>query len=128
MANAQGRAVSDLLERLNPTEFHHGDCLGADDEAVILARDLGVPRVLGHPPDNDSMRAFVYSDEEFEPQPYLMRNRDIVDSTDVLIAAPYGTSETQRSGTWSTVRYARKLKRPIYIVLPRGRVETENIA
>jgi len=41
------------------------------------------------------------------PTPYLSRNRAIVDETEMLIATPAEFTEQQRSGTWSTVRYAR---------------------
>ena len=61
------------------------------------------------------------------PKGYLDRNHDIVDAADVLIAAPSGTTEKRRSGTWATVRYARKLGRTICVVLPDGVVRTENV-
>jgi hypothetical protein len=48
---------------------------------------------------------------------YLQRNRDIVDATDVLLAAPDGP-ERVRSGTWSTVRYAYRAGRGVLLVMP----------
>jgi outer membrane protein insertion porin family len=54
----------------------------------------------------------------------LDRNRAIVDSCDVLIACPKGPEE-QRSGTWATVRYARKQKKRIVIIWPDGEVTEE---
>jgi hypothetical protein len=59
-------------------------------------------------------------------KPYLSRNKDIVLETELLIATPGEEEEQIRSGTWSTVRYARSLKRMINIVLPDGRVIAEN--
>lgn len=50
----------------------------------------------------------------------LVRNQlDIVDPCDILVATPAGP-ETQRGGTWSTIRYAKTLERPIVIVWPSG--------
>jgi hypothetical protein len=46
----------------------------------------------------------------------LTRNRDIVDTASMLIAAPEGNAERLRSGTWATVRYARKAKKKVIIL------------
>jgi hypothetical protein len=85
---------------------------------------LGVGHVESHPPTDDRMRAFAPSDHIGQPLPYLKRNEAIVIASDVLIAAP-DSPERKRSGTWATVRFARKLKRTIYIVMPCGRIEVE---
>ena len=55
------------------------------------------------------------------PKDYLERNHDIVDETDMLIATPGEEQEVQRSGTWATIRYARKQKRTILTIYPSGR-------
>lgn len=65
------------------------------------------------------------SDEKREPLPYLARNCVIVDEADILLACPKGPEE-QRSGTWATVRYARKQNKRIVIVYPDGTITTEN--
>jgi predicted Rossmann fold nucleotide-binding protein DprA/Smf involved in DNA uptake len=56
------------------------------------------------------------------PKAPLDRNRDIVDAAAVLIAAPKEMTETLRSGTWATVRYARKQGKQVWIVWPDGTV------
>jgi hypothetical protein len=91
------------------TEFHVGDCLGADAEAFDIVREFcpGV-KIVGHPPDDDKHRAFCDYDEEREPKPYLERNHDIVDESDSLFAIPFTNEEVLRSGTWATIRYADK--------------------
>jgi hypothetical protein len=120
MSDRQKRQLAALLTSLKGTEFHHGDCIGADEEADGIAAQLGL-RIVIHPPDNMSKRAFRTrwpNRVEREPLPYLERNHHIVDETEVLIAGPKSEQEELRSGTWATVRYARKLGRTIRI-LPR---------
>ena len=52
------------------------------------------------------------------PAPYLERNKEIVASSNLLIACPVGDKEELRSGTWSTVRFARKICTELVIVYP----------
>lgn len=130
MSSEQSIAVFVLLKKLMPTEFHHGDCVGADEEAHGLAFQawgLATKRV-GHPPEDDALRAFCECDELRDPLPYLDRNRAIVNETEVLIAAPNGARPPilKGAGTWSTVEYARKLKRPFYVVMPDGATTFES--
>jgi len=102
-------------EDFQEIEFHHGDCVGADSDAHDEARKVGADIVI-HPPENDSKRAFRGSKNIRQPKPYLSRNHDIVDETEFLIATPKEKKEVLRSGTWATVRYAKKLdKRGIII-------------
>lgn len=116
-------AVFDILSR-NHGWLHHGDCVGADHMAHGVAREAGWSVTL-HPPTEDRKRAFCVGDRAWFAKPYLERNRDIVDATIGLIATPAGFQEELRSGTWSTVRYARKKGRPIKIVMPDGSVMVE---
>lgn len=108
MSPRQRRQLAAILHAV--TEIHHGDCVGADEQAHELAVEAGIRRVV-HPPSNPGKRAWCGIDDGstvLPAKPYLARNRDIVDACDVLMAAPYGPEEV-RSGTWSTVRYARKI-------------------
>ncbi len=98
----------------------------------------------GHGEQREKVRSSVFEGqaqltlwEEPEPEacevnarilgkkPYLARNRDIVNAADVLIAGPGGMEEIMRSGTWATVRYARKKQKPVIIVYPNGEVVRE---
>ena len=107
MSLAQKQHLRRLLIELGATELHHGDCIGADAEAHEMAKGLGL-KIVVHPPDNDKKRAFVtHADEWRQPLPYLVRNREIVDSTQFLVAAPLEDNMRVRSGTWATWRYAR---------------------
>jgi hypothetical protein len=74
--------------------------------------------IVIHPPLYDNKRAFCIGDEICSKKDYLDRNRDIVDNCDLLIATPKETTEVLRSGTWSTVRYAKKIGKPIVIIEP----------
>lgn len=126
MTEMQSQFVYDLLMTIEPDEVHHGCCIGADEQFDNLL--IYSPKYIdihGHPPLNQSKMADCDCDVMHEPKEYLERNHDIVDATDALIAAPKGPEEL-RSGTWATVRYARTLGRPIYIVWPEGRITTEN--
>lgn len=89
--------------------FHHGDCIGADDEANRIARRLGLHTEAW--PSTHSLRAHSPSDVVHAVHPPLDRNRLIVQHCDFLIAAPSETYTTQtipfsRSGTAYTIRYA----------------------
>ena len=100
----------------------HGDCVGADAQAHIIARTLGL-ELLMRPCDITSHRAFSEQGKVVaDPAPPLERNKLIVDDCDVLIACPDGP-ERRRSGTWSTVRYARQLKKPGLIIMPDGTMQ-----
>jgi len=123
MTQSQLNRVDDFLDNMDDVGSgsyrwaHHGDCIGADAEFHVLAKESGY-RVYGHPPIKDDLRAFCDFDIAMLPYPYLKRNRDIVDNSDVLIVVPEQTEEQPKGGTWSTYRYAKKLGRDIYLVLP----------
>lgn len=109
-------------------EFHHGGCIGADLEFHLQVRIVFAgtgAKIALHPPENPALRARVAGDITSDERPYLVRNKTIVDCTEALIAMPNGLEEI-RSGTWSTIRYARKLGRPILIIWPDGHVTKEN--
>lgn len=122
------RAVLRTLPEMKRVWFHHGDCRGADEQAHEIANGL-LSQIVIHPPVNDSWRANgglgCRADIILDPKPYLERNRDIVDAADILIAAPGSNDEQPRGGTWYTIRYARKMGKPIIIIYPAGRVERE---
>lgn len=110
--------LTDRLKSLGATELHHGDCCGADSQAHDIARRLEL-LIVGHPPIDDKLRAFRKCDIMREPKDYLIRNRDIVNESDFLIALPFQNNNVARgSGTWYTIRYARKVNCPLQIIAP----------
>jgi hypothetical protein len=128
MNEYQQAALKTFLKSKEFNEFHHGDCVGSDAQAheiVTVMKDSGIDiKRVGHPPKYKKYRAFCDFDYEHKPHEYLKRNHYIVDDTDILIATPY-CKEKVRSGTWATVRYARKKGRKIYIIHKSGRISVE---
>jgi hypothetical protein len=127
MTRAQTVALNEWWEGLDVDEFHHGACVGADEEAVSCCQNFTTAKIIAHPGDIHrltSRKAVRESLMTAHPKPCLNRNLDIVDACDILAACPKGPEEL-RSGTWATVRYARKAGRPIVIFWPDGSVTTE---
>lgn len=94
-------------------ELHHGDCTGWDEQAFQVARAVEARtgqriRIIAHPCNLSRWRAHTASDEVRPVLKPLDRNRNIVAAADFVIAAPSGP-EVTRSGTWSTVRYAKRI-------------------
>jgi hypothetical protein len=112
-------------------EWHDGDCIGADSQAhgVVerLARQAFLVKLIGHPCNlPGDVRAFNEFNEVCEVKPPLVRNRDIVDAVDLMIAAPKEYDEVIRgSGTWAMIRYARRNNKPLIIVWPDGNYVAE---
>ncbi len=121
----QAQALVIAAKEASPREFHHGMCIGADHFMGQVLGHVGAI-IHGHPPTNTSKMAKCLVDVMHAPKDYLARNRDIVLCSQALLAAPKG-EETQRSGTWSTVRFARKLGRPVIICWPNGSTTRENV-
>lgn len=113
-----------FLDTVSPEEVHYGDCTGADYEMFSMCKAFGIYMVC-HPPDNPRLRMFTNPDTGLllAPRPYLIRNMDIVDATDYLVACPREPVEQPRGGTWMTVRYARGLGRTVVLILPDGEVD-----
>jgi len=129
--------VGELLEQEPPysillSEFHHGGCIGADEEAhASIRREFPEMRIVVHPGVNgkgmpEKRGKFQGAWKVLAARPYLYRNTDIVRGTDCLIATPSSSAEQLRSGTWATVRRARNTGKRVYLVHPDGVVDTEN--
>lgn len=103
-------------------ELHHGDCIGADAEMHDIAEALGWDTII-HPPANEAKRAFKSGTRILRPLPYLVRNKHIVEASSIMIATPKEFEEQLRSGTWSTVRYARRRSTAVFIIYPDGEIK-----
>jgi hypothetical protein len=126
LTEKQKRNLTQTLLKLQPTEFHHGCCNGADLQAeeivveLILMGDLDCV-IHQHPPINmgfAEVRKFRIETVVHEPELYIQRNHSIVDASYALIGCPETKEEQLRSGTWATIRYARKQKKPVITLHP----------
>lgn len=132
MTPEQQTAFCRLLISLSVTDLHHGDCVGADAEAHALCLAVNI-RLHVHPSINPKHRAFCTGYDFIDrPAASLVRNQVIVHrGINGLIAVSKTFEEEHRSGTWMTVRTAHKLnktlrvKRPIWIIYPDGKVVIE---
>lgn len=128
MTEAQQLRFRAILGLLTVDTFHHGDCIGADSQVhdIVLEKSPRTHLII-HPPINGAKRAFK-NGQLLPAKDYITRNHDIVDGTDVLIACPNTFCDRLRSGTWATIRYARKCFKPITIILPNGQCTNFNEA
>ena len=124
MSKNQIDTLKSILNNIFIEEFHHGKCIGADTQAHEIAWDtiIRVKKIVIHPPLDKSLESKTIKQqpgetEELPPKNYLERNRDIVDSTDILIAAPNSIINNQNSGTWYTISYAYQNKKPVIIII-----------
>jgi hypothetical protein len=121
LTRSQHEAFRGWLYGLHRGALHHGLCVGGDEQVHYIAR-MRSWHIVAHPGDTPALRSTTCAPDEMRPvKPNLARNRDIVNETQHLAALPKGPEE-QRSGTWSTIRYARKLGRPITIFWPDGSI------
>lgn len=133
---AQRAIFEGCFRATGATEFHHGACVGADAEVAVWVATVRMPQPAGAPtpqltpwcriharpsnlPGMTDPAALRMSDFRYPEKPPLDRNRDIVDACDKLIACPRGPEE-ERSGTWATVRYARRVGRPVVVIWADG--------
>lgn len=126
MTEEQRAAVSMIARRLssNFVGWHHGDCIGSDEESFEIVKVIGF-KTYAHRGDNEAKQAKTRSDVIYDPKPNLERNVDIVKVSNVLVATPAGMKEERRSGTWHTIRQARKAGLDIVIIFPDGRCKRE---
>lgn len=129
-----------ICAMMDATEFHHGDCVGADDMAanyvfqtVRDGKEGKHPapniKIIVHPPSNHAHRAFnVRFDEIRIAKTYFARNRDIVNETDILIVCPKDKECNPNGGTWYTHDYAKRAGKKIIVIWPDGTLEETPLA
>lgn len=135
LSRSQYQALVEVLSAFPGAPVHNGAAHGADRECLAALTKLG-PRNVHYWPSNESQREYAFrwgTDFErhplgakFNPMlPPLDRNRRMVEAATVVVACPQGYAEELRSGTWATVRHARRLGRRLVIVWPDGQVTRE---
>lgn len=121
----QERNFKRIVSRIEPVEFHHGCCIGWDEEAHNIIVEMYGDKVLivGHPPLNTIKMAKKLTAPRMimrKPKEYLVRDKQMAIEGDILVACPKQLEEVIRSGTWATVRYAKALKKIVYVIFPTG--------
>jgi len=122
----QFAACTEFFLTQQVSEFHHGDCTGADEDIHNLVTALKI-QIYKYPGNIKKYNAntaggIIASPPDMHP---IKRNHLIVDAVDMLLACPKSQHEVLRSGTWATIRYARKVGKPIWILFPNGEIKKE---
>lgn len=127
-------SVAWLFAKYGIKTLHDGDCKGVDSQLFDLAKAFQVGVVM-HPPTNPANRAFRGMKDDAVilrlPKGYYVRDRDIVDESEVMVGVPKQNFEPEESwkrgkgGTWYTINYARKQEKPIATVWPNGLITYE---
>ena len=115
--------IISILDEYDNLIVSHGDCIGSDTDFHNLCVNYRNEHpskkiyIVIFPPNNPTLRAFNQGDLLMNEKPYLDRNLDIIKNSSMLIACPIDKNKEQlRSGTWSTIRKARKKKLMIHIL------------
>ena len=139
MTPEQKAKFKELIEELCRTkpsvELHHGDCIGADEEADDIFNRWSAlyayvyNEIIVHPPIDKKWRAFVKMKHHFvsitlrAPRSYHVRNDNIIYEINEMIAAAPSFEEIKRgSGTWSVIRKTRKVGKKLTVIYPDGSI------
>lgn len=110
------------------TEFYLGDCVGADMQSghLIFKHAKNPFKCYLLPCDITALQGHLEKQYpsciRLPEKPPLERNEDLVRPIEVLFATPKEHEEQIRSGTWHTIRQAKKQGKDIYIIYPDGTV------
>lgn len=105
----------------------HGDCEGADLQFDIICHEFGLRRRLY--PSTSKTRCFSERERPLncfvmqDPKPPFERNGDIIEPCNLLVACSRLQEEELRSGTWMTVRLARRKGLQTIIFWPDGSMQ-----
>jgi hypothetical protein len=111
----QEEQIKLILDKYDNMIISHGDCIGSDTDFHKLCvnyKETHLDKKIEihiYPPNNPKLRAFNEGDLIMEEKPYLERNLNIIKNSSILIACPIDKNKEElRSGTWSTIRQAKK--------------------
>jgi hypothetical protein len=120
----QKDSIINILDKYTNLIVSHGDCVGSDTDfhnLCIKYRNENPNKNIKihiYPPTYPRYRAFNDGDLVMDEKPYLQRNSDIINNSNILIACPIDKNKEElRSGTWSTIRKARKNKNILIYIL-----------
>ena len=134
MRQAQITAFFKFVQDNEIEEFHHGDCVGVDDEAAnIVFAEKTQSGIACHihrrpGPDDGLHRAsnqlhIASGGRDYPEKTHFARNRDIVNACDLLVVIPLDDSRQPHGGTWYTYDYAVKRGKQVVVIWPDGRVD-----
>ena len=121
LSDQQKEKIHQILDERAASHLHHGDCIGADFDFHQIGMELN-HCISIYPPKSAGLRSFTPPNGKgqlYKEKDFLVRNRDIVDSSELLLACPETSEEVHRSGTWATIRYARKKGKEL-ILIPKS--------
>lgn len=102
--------------------LHHGDEIGACDEAAKLFASTGT-YIIAHPGNALTVKANCNANDLVLPwKESQVRIRHIVNMSEMLLAFPETEIDAVRSTTWTTVRYAKRQSVPFRVITPLGKV------
>lgn len=130
LSGLQEMSLLRVVSQVEADEWHHGDCIGADASFHRAVSDSTSPTIV-HPPDKSDLRAGCVPviGKILPAKGYFARNRDIVESTEILIACPpckplpVDADGNPSGGTHYTVAYAIKRRKLVLIIWPDGTIE-----
>lgn len=115
----QIKQIKLILDKYDNITVRHGDCIGADTDFHNLCLEYKNKKNIKiqiHPPNDPKLRKYNKADILMLEKPYLERNLDIIIGCNFLIGCPFDkNNEKIRSGTWYTIRQARKRNIKTYI-------------
>ncbi len=109
-----------------PNEFHHGFCVGVDEEVHRMIRNRFPDcEIVAHPSINKHAQSTSISADRYMPAlDFIPRNHNIVHAVEFMLVLPKTDEEELRSGTWATYRYTKKYGCPFTVILPDGRIHS----
>ena len=103
------------------TEFHQGNCIGVDVEAARIFYEKTDAVIHAHLPEKKGLLGTTkYNHVNCKPKNYLARNRDIVNSSDIMFAIPREMKHQSFGGTWYTHDYSLKQTKKTITIFPDG--------
>lgn len=108
-----------LLGLERPFQFHHGGARGADTQAHEVAYEAGCRDLHVWLPVAATWPPMPHTTIHHTGKGTLRRNHFTIYGADLLIATPRQAREIRRSGTWATVRAARKAEIITTVLVPQ---------
>ena len=107
-------------------EVRHGGCVGADAQFHAECVAFGLAELIEVYPSNIPSKQARLDEDTYKimhnPAEPLDRNLTMVYASEVCLATPKERDEIMRSGTWATIRAARRNHLRVIIIEPDGAV------